>query len=183
MKKIFAIVLCVCLALTVSVSVMAASSPQNNVIVIKGEGTDESGAAIKEDTYVTVSENGVITVTSSSKYGKFDSWSIYVVEETVDPTTGVAKKVTRLAKLNEDFVIVTGDLKSDTIKIKPISSGVKIAVAGNYGNTITDPLKTSDAAGTPAKSDKTGDASAMLLVVSLLSGAAVLFGAKRQFSK
>ena len=137
MKKILAIVLCVCIALTLSVSVMAASSPANRVIIRKGIATKADGSSIATDTFVEVAEDNSITVTANEKvYGKFNSWTIYVVK-TVD---GSDKVEYVEAKEGVDYTIVSGSLKDGTIVIKPIN---KIAVAGNYANAVTNPAEVS----------------------------------------
>ena len=176
MKKVLAIILCVLIALTLSVSVLAESSPENKVIIRKGVGTKQDGSGIPADTFVEVAEDSSVTVTANEKvYGKFNKWSIYVIknvggtEQTVEAKEGV------------DYTIVSGSLKDGTIVIKPIN---QVVIAGNYNNTITDPLETSEKPGKPVSSSKTGsDLSVMYIALVLLAASAVVFGAKRQLSK
>lgn len=179
MKKLLAIVLCVCLALTISLTAMAAPSPENSVIIRKGDGTAQDGSSIPEDTYVSVAEDNTVTIKAGDEkvYGKFDSWSIYVLQA----IPGTTKYKAVAAKLNVDYVIVSGSLDSDTLVIKPLT---KISVCGNYADTVTDPLSVSSVPGTKTdKGPKTGDMSAMYIAVLLLAGCAFAFGAKRQLSK
>lgn len=130
MKKLLAIVLCVCIALTLSVSVLAESSPQNTIIIRRGVGTKQDGSNIPQDTFVEVAANNTVTVKANEKtYGKFNSWTIYVVTddgEYVEAEEGV------------DFEIVNGSLDSTTLTFKSLSDS-PLTVAGNYNGEITDP--------------------------------------------
>ena len=182
MKKVLAIVLCVCLALTLSVSAMAAGSPENNVIVRKGDASKQTGdtsASFPVDTFVEVAPDNTVTVVANEKtYGTFNSWSIYVLSN-VAGTSGALKATA--AKAGVDYTVVSGNLKSKTLVIKSIN---RLAVCGNYGGTITDPLSASTVPGTkPDKSPKHGDLNVMYIAIAMLAAGAVLFGAKRQLSK
>ena len=172
MKKTLAILLCVCLAFTLSVSAFAAESPSNKVVIIKGVGTKEDGTVVPVDTFVDVADDSSVTVVADEKtYGKFDGWTIYLVDDDGNYTE---------AKEGVDYTVKEGDLSSDKLVIVPIN---KIAIAGNYGGKITDPAKGSGTNGTTKDSPKTGDLNVMYAVVLLLAASAFAFGAKRQLSK
>ncbi|MBO4432525.1 MAG: hypothetical protein J5852_03220 [Clostridia bacterium] len=134
MKKVLAVILCVCIALTLSVSVIAEESPQNTVIIRKGVGTKQDGTTIGQDTFVEVASDDSVTVKANEKtYGTFNKWSIFVVGEDGEYTE---------AEEGTDFEIVDGDLESEEITVKPIG-GSKIAIAGNYNEKDTAPEKES----------------------------------------
>ena len=174
MKKILAVVLCICIALTLSITAMAQESPQNKVIVRQGIGTKADGSSVSVDTFVEIAEDGTITVVADEeKYGTFDSWSIYVVSDAAEKATD--------AKEGTDYTIVKGTLKTKTLTVRPIN---RIAICGNYKGTITDPLSASSVPGTkPDKSVKTSDLSVMYIAIVMLAAGALVFGAKRQLSK
>lgn len=195
MKKVLSVILCVCIALTLSVAAIAAASPENKVIIRKGIGTkNQDGSSIPEDTYVEIAEDGTITaIADEAKYGKFNSWTIYVISEVTGVSAGTSfgsgvasvlnlattSKAT-VAKAGTDYTWVEGNLTAKKIVIKPIS---KVAICGNYNNTITDPLSPSSTAGKPDTSSKTNDLGIVYAAIIMLAAGAVLFGAKRQLSK
>ena len=134
MKKVLAVILCVCIALTLSVAVVAETSPQNSVVIRKGIGTKQDGSSIPQDTFVEVAEDNTVTVKANEKtYGTFNKWSIFVIGEDGEYTE---------ATEGEDFEIVDGDLESTEITIKPLGDS-KISVAGNYNDKDTDPERES----------------------------------------
>lgn len=195
MKKIVAIVLCVCIALTLSVAAMAASSPENKVIIRKGTGTKNvDGSVIPADTYVELGDGGTITVIADEeKYGKFDSWSIYVISDVTGVSAGTsfaagAASVLNLAteqkattaKEGTDYTVVEGSLTAKKLTVKPLT---RITICGNYAGTITDPLSDSSVPGKPDKSSKTSDLGVMYIAIVMLAAGALVFGAKRQLSK
>ena len=198
MKKILAIILCLCLALTLSVSAMATASPENKVMLRKGFGSKQTGdtsGSFPVDTFIEVSSDNTVTAVADEKtYGTFDSWSIYVVTDVTGTSaatsTGIsAASVLELAvtqkatpaKEGVDYTVVSGNLKSKTLVIKPIN---RLIICGNYSGTITDPLSASSVPGTkPDKSPKHGDLNVMYIAIVMLAAGAVLFGAKRQLSK
>ena len=165
MKKVLAVVLCVCIALTLAVSVMAESSPETKVIGRKLSG-------LPEDTWTEVGEDDIVTVKANEKtYGKFNKWSIYVYTQ-----DGEYKE----AKEGVDYEIVEGSLTDKTLAFKAIN---RVAVAGNYNGTITDPAKVSSAPGKKPQSSKTGDFGVIYIAFAMLAASAVVFGAKKQLSK
>lgn len=194
MKKVLAIVLCVCLVFALSVSAMALESPQNNVIFRKCTA-EKDGTTVPEDTFIEVAEDGTVTAKANeAKYGTFNSWSIYVISDVTGTSaatsTGVSaasvlelavtQKAT-VAKEGVDYTVVSGNLKSQTLVIKPIN---RLAICGNYSGTITDPLSASSVPGTKSdKSGRWGDLNVMYVAIVMLAAGAVLFGAKRQLSK
>jgi 3-polyprenyl-4-hydroxybenzoate decarboxylase len=128
-----AIIICVCIAFTVSVSAFAASSPEGKVIIKKGVGTKQDGGSVPVDTFVEVADNNTITVVADEqKYGKFDKWVIYVANADGTYTEAVA---------GVDYTVTSGSTTDKTMVIVPIS---RLAIAGNYANTATDPAKPSD---------------------------------------
>ena len=159
-----------------------------NVVIRKGNGTREDGTAMRPDAFVYVPVGSTVTATADeATYGKFNNWSIYVIEDatTTGATAGGASLITLAAtqkatkaKANTDYTVVDGSLKSKTVKIKVLSTK-KLAICGNYANKITDPLKGSSEDGSP----KTNDLGVMYAVITLLIAGAVVFGAKRQLSK
>ena len=199
MKKILAVVLCLCIALTLSVAAMAEASPENKVIVRKGTGTKADGTVVPEDTFVEIAEDGTITVTADPKYGTFVNWSVYVISDVTGTAStsefgAGAASILNLAtttkatdaKQGTDYTIVAGTLTTTTLTVRPIS---RIAICGNYKNAagqtlITDPLSASSVEGKATDtSSKTNDVNYVYIAIVMLAAAAVVFGAKRQFSK
>ncbi|MBO4433576.1 MAG: hypothetical protein J5852_08605, partial [Clostridia bacterium] len=178
---------------TLSISAMAEASPENKVIIRKGTGTKQDGSTVSADTWVEVAEDNTITVVADPKYGTFNSWSIYVVSEVTDTAAGTANGFGAASLVNlatkdkaatavegTDYEIVSGTLKTTTLTVRPIS---KIAICGNYSNTITDPLSDSSTPGT-STAPKTGDMNKVIYVsIAMLAAAAVVFTVKRQLSK
>lgn len=149
-----------------------ASNISCNFLVRKGNATREDGTATAKDVFCYVPVNSVVTVVADeATYGKFNSWSIYTIDE------AVSQKATK-AKAGVDYILVSGKTKSKTIQIKMLANK-KIAVCGNYNGTITDPLSGSST----EKSPKHGDVNVMYAAIVMLAAGAVLFGAKRQLSK
>lgn len=174
MKKVLAIVLCVCIALTLSLVVMAESSPKTSVVVRKGTISKLDGTTVPADTYVEVAEDNTVTVKSDKTYGNFNKWSIYKVVQTANGTTTYEE-----AKEGVDYTIVSGSLKDGTLVIKPLT---EIVVAGDYNNVTTNPANASSVSGS-SHSSKTGDVEVMYIAFALLAAGAVLLGAKKQLSK
>ena len=196
MKKVLTVVLCICIALTLSISAMAEASPENKVIIRKATGTKQDGSSVAVDTWAEIAEDNTITVVADPKYGTFNSWSIYVVSEVTGTAAGTSngfgtanlvelatKETATAAKEGVDYTIVSGTLTTTTLTVRPIS---RIAICGNYSNTITDPLSSSSTPGS-ATAPVTGETNnlnkIMVVSVVMLAAAAVVFGVKRQLSK
>lgn len=188
MKKIIALVLSIVLICSLSVTAFAAQSPSATekvtFTVRKADVVDPAG---KVDTEYTLDAGTVITVKANSKYGTFNSWSIY--KEAADtPATGMvtlsAVKTLATAKYVEaaagtDYEIVKGSLTSSELTIKVNSA---LVVCGNYDNVKTDPSALSNADGS-ANAPATSDMTAIYAVVIMLAVAAFAFGVKKVYSK
>ena len=168
-----------------------ASTENCAFLVRKGDATREDGTEIARDVFCDVPLNSVITVVADEKtFGKFNSWSVYVIDEVVGTSKATAGGISAAsvinlavsqksskAKAGVDYTVISGNLKSKTMKIKLLTNK-KIAVCGNYAGTVTDPLLASS-----EKSPKLGDLNVMYVAVIMLAAGAVLLGAKRQLSK
>ena len=169
MKKIIALILSIVMICCCAVTAFAAESP-----VADGKVTLEvkkaEGKEITVDTKYTVSVGDVISLSSNSKYGTFNSWSVYktVESKTVEAVEGV------------DYEIVKGSTTTGEISIKLLSTSV--VVCANYDNVKTNPEAPSKADGS-ASSPTTGDMTAVYAVVAMLGVAAFAFGAKKVYSK
>ena len=164
MKKLIAFVLCIAVICTLSVTAFAAESPSASakvsVTLRKAQGV---GAVEKSDITYTIDDGGVVTVKAVASYGTFNSWSIY--------------KGKAAAVLGTDYKIVSGSLTSSELKIEVYTD---VIICANYNDVITDPLVKSDSSAT---SPQTGDVAVAGIAVVMLIAAAVVFGAKKQFSK
>lgn len=178
MKKILAVVLCICIVLTLAVSAMAESSPKNKVLGRKAIILKNGSISVVEDTWTELSADGDITFKADAeKYGKFNSWRVYKFAA----ASGTGKETYTEAAAGTDYQLISGSATSDSITIKPLGDSL-IVVTGNYNGKVTDPAAASSSSTTPT-SPKHGDVNAMAAVIVLLAAGALLFGAKRQLSK
>ena len=195
MKKIIALVLSVVMICCFSVTAFAADSPtateKVTVTVRKAEVVDPTG---KVDTEYTLDKGATLTVKADSKYGTFNSWSVYKVEASVEGvsapvgsgvvTLSAVKNLAATTKtvdavVGTDYEIVKGSLTSNEMTIKLNTS---VIVCGNYDNVKTDPDASSnadDSASAPATSDMT----AVYAVLVALAVVAFGFGVKKVYSK
>lgn len=188
MKKLIALVLSVVMICCFSVTAFAADSPSATekvtVTVRKADVVDPAG---KVDTEYTFDAGTTITVKANSKYGTFNSWSVY--KEAADTaTTGMvtlsvvknlaaAKTVDAVA--GTDYEIIKGSLTTSEMTIK---LNTAVIVCGNYDNVKTDPNASSNADGSenaPATSDMT----IAYVMVVMLAVVAFSFGVKKVYSK
>ena len=164
MKKLIAFVLCMAVICTLSVTAFAAESPSASAKVsVTLRKADGEGTVEKSDIAYTIDNGGVVTVKSNADYGKFNSWSIYKGEAAAVEGT--------------DYKIVSGSLNSAELKIEVFAD---VVICANYNGAITDPDVKSDSSAT---SPETGDFAVASMAVVMLVAAAVVFGAKKQFSK
>ena len=169
-----------------------------SVMVRKADATNEAGDALPENKYFDASVGDKITVEANDKYGKFDSWSIYVISDVADLSangaaiTGTAKilnlaatQKAAAAKSGTDYKVVDGSLTSESLTVE-ILKDEKIVICGNYDGKITDPLSgeaTVDSGKKDSNSPGTNDISVMYAVFALLAAGAIVFGVKKQLSK
>ncbi len=196
MKKIIALVLSIVLVCCFSVTAFAADSPvagsKETVIIRKAVATGEDGADMKADVEYAVKDGAVITVKADeTKYGKFDSWSIYK-DTAAEGTAAPAKSgIMTLSVLNlatatapaavegTDYEIISGSLTSKELTVK-INSDV--IICGNYDGVITDPNvdgNKDDSSSSPT----TGDMTAFYAIAVILSLAVFAFSVKKVYSK
>ncbi len=171
MKKIIALVLSVVLLCCFAVTAFAAESPvaeEKVTITIKKAETTET---VKLDTAYSFSVGEVIILKADAKFGAFNSWSIY---KTVD-----SKQVAAVEGV--DFEIVKGSLTANEITIKLKSTSV--IACGNYNNTTTDPSPEVPSVDTSASAPQTGDMTIAYALVVMFAFAALVFGAKKVYSK
>lgn len=196
MKKIIALVLSVVMICCFSVTAFAAESPtateKITVTVRKADITNPVGDV---DVKYTHDKGATITVKADSKYGEFNSWSIYKVEASVEGTAvagGEAGLITLSAVKNlattskvvkavegTDYDVVKGSLTSSELVIEAHTS---LIICGNYDNKITDPNDTSIIDDSD-DSDPTGDTAVYYIAIVILAAAAFAFGVKKIYSK
>ena len=195
MKKIIALILSIVMICCFSVTAFAAESPTASekvtVTVRKADIVDPAG---KVDTEYTFDAGTTITVKANSKYGTFNSWSVYKEEATVEGvsapvnsgivTLSAVKALAATTKMVEakagtDYEIVKGSLTSSEMTIK---LNTAVIVCGNYDNVKTDPAASSSADDSES-APQTGDMTAVYAVVVMLAVVAFTFGVKKVYSK
>ncbi len=166
MKKIIALVLCLAVVFSLSVSAFAkTSSPEAPITVIVREGSGSiDGNKVTEDKATSTVTGKTISMSADDKYGKFNSWSVYL-EDGTKATEGV------------NFKVVSGSLTDKNVTIEFLSGN--LIIAANYNGTITNPLT----AGGKEVSPKTADMSMAFVAIMLAAGAAFAFSSKKVFSK
>ena len=183
MKKLIALVLTLVMICCFSVTALAADSPEaaEKVTVTVRKATTNAGVV---DTEYTFEKGMTLTVEADSKYGTFNSWSVY--KETSSTSTAmvtlnVAAAASNVVEAVEgvDYEIVEGSLTSNKMTIKMNTS---VIVCGNYDNVKTDPMVPSNADDSPS-SPSTGDVTALYAVVIMLAVVAFGFGVKKVYSK
>ncbi len=195
MKKIIALLLSIVMVCCFSVTAFAAESPSAaekvTVTVRKAEVVDPAG---KVDTEYTVDVGTTLTVKADAKYGKFNSWSVYKEEASVEGvsapvnsgiiTLSAVKNLAATTKMVDavegtDYEIVKGSLTATEMTIK---LNTAVVVCGNYDNVKTDPnaaSKADDSANAP----QTGDITAVYAMVVMMAVVAFAFGVKKVYSK
>lgn len=162
MKRLVAVILMVALVLSLSVTAFALNSPQaegvHKVYVIDG-----IGSAVK---VVTLKDGEFITFEADASKGKFDYWSIFLMDGKTPATLG------------EHYTLQDGEsLTSTIIHLYPKTD---LIVTGNY-----DGKKTEVEVGQNGEvtSPQTGDTVALCLAgVMLLSLAGMLVVGKKRFA-
>lgn len=196
MKKIIALVLSVLLVSCFSVTAFAAKSPvaeeKHTVTVRKAIG---AAPVEKADIEYTVDKDTVITVKADEdKYGKFDSWSIYKVTESVEGVSApvnsgvitlnaalnlAATTKTEAAKEGVDYTVVSGSLTAKELTVKV---NADVIICGNYAGETTDPLVNSNVDNS-ANAPQTGDITVAYAAIIMLAVVAFGFGVKKVYSK
>lgn len=195
MKKIVALLISIAMICCLSVTAFAAESPvANEKITITLKKASAEGTVSKNDVDYTVDKGYEITVKANSEFGKFNSWSIYKVEASVENTSVASESgvitlnsVVNLAattKVTEavagtDYEIVKGSLTSDEMTVKVNSS---VIICGNYDNVKTDPLSSSNSDNS-ASAPQTGDLTLVYAFVVALAALTCGFGIKKVYSK
>lgn len=195
MKKIIALVLSIVMICCLSVTAFAAESPSATekvtFTVRKAEVVDPAG---KVDTEYTLDAGATITVKADSKYGTFNSWSIYKEEAKVEGvsapvnsgvvTLSAVKTLAATTKMVDavagtDYEIVKGSLTASELTIKVKTA---VVICGNYNNVKTDPVAASNADNS-ASAPQTGDMTVVYGVIVMLAVVAFGFGVKKVYSK
>lgn len=195
MKKIIALVLSVVMICCFSVTAFAAESPtateKVTVTIRKADVVDPTG---KVDTEYTLDKGTTLTVKADSKYGTFNSWSVYKVEASVEGvsapvnsgivTLSAVKNLAATTKtvdavVGTDYEIVKGSLTSSEMTIKLNTS---VIVCGNYDNVKTDPNVASGADDSDS-APQTSDMTAVYAMLVALAVVAFGFGVKKVYSK
>ncbi|MBR5473520.1 MAG: hypothetical protein IKU82_05990 [Clostridia bacterium] len=193
MKKIIALVLSIVMICCFSVTAFAAESPSaNEKVTVTVRKADVVNPAGKVDTEYTFDAGTTITVKANSKYGTFNSWSVYKQETatgvsapaksdviTLSAVKALAATKTVDAVAGTDYEIVKGSLTSTEMTIK---LNTAVIVCGNYDNVKTDPNVASGADKSPS-APQTGDMTMVWALVVMLGVAAFGFGVKKVYSK
>lgn len=159
MKKLLVVFIAVLMLFAVSVPAFAAenspiASGSHIVIVINGVN------AVPERH--VVNDGQTVTIKVDPSKGTFDNWVIYKTDGTE-------------AKVNEDFIIISGTTESDEIIVQPKRD---LIICGNYKGVITDPLT-----GKEKESPKTGESVVWVLASVMTAAAAVCVVSKKQLCK
>ena len=186
MKKLVALILSIIMVCCFSVTAFAADSPT---------ATEKVNVTVRKaivdnrvvDTEYTFDAGSTLTVKADAKYGKFNSWSVYKVEETQAATGMVTLSVvknlaavkTTQAVEGTDYEIVAGSLTSTEMTIKLNAS---VIVCGNYDNLKTDPNASSNVDGSPS-APQTSDIAVVYVAIVALAIVAFGFGIKKVYSK
>lgn len=195
MKKVLALLISIAMICCFSVTAFATESPvANEKITITLRKAFSEGTVSKNDVDYTVDKYFNVTVKSDSKYGKFDSWSIYKVESSVENTSiasesgvitlnsvvnlAATTKVTE-AVAGTDYEIVKGSLTSSELTVKVNTS---VIICGNYDNVKTDPISNSNSDNS-ASAPQTGDLTPVYTFVVALAALTFGFGIKKVYSK
>ena len=195
MKKIIALVLSIVMICCFSVTAFAADSPtateKVTVTIRKADVVVPTG---KVDTEYTLDAGATLTVKANSKYGTFNSWSVYKAEASVEGvnapvsngviTLSAVKNLAATTKYVDavsgtDYEIVKGSLTSTEMTIKLNTS---VIVCGNYDNAKTDPSAVSGGDDSDS-APQTGDMTALYAIVVMLGIVAFGFGVKKVYSK
>lgn len=195
MKKIIALILTVVMVCCFSVTAFAAESPSaTEKVTVTVRKADVADPTVKVDVNYTLDKGATLTVKANSKYGTFNSWSVYKVEATVEGvsapvnseiiTLSAVKNLATTTKTVEavqgiDYEIVKGSLTSSEMTIK---LNTAVIVCGNYDNVKTDPNVDSNADDSDS-APKTGDMTAVYAMVIALAAVAFGFGVKKVYSK
>lgn len=166
MKKIIALVLCVVLLSALSVVAFAApASPvadKTAKIIVRAADVDGHSA---DQTFEINVEGETVKVKASTNRGTFNGWSIYKIVNN-QPVVAVEEV---------DFLIVKGDAQSNELEIK---AKTDVIICANYNGQKTEPGNF-DNGGSP----KTADMSVVYVVVAMMAAAAIVFSAKKVYSK
>lgn len=195
MKKLIALVLSIVMVCCFSVTAFAADSPTAaEKITVTVRKADTVDSAVKVDTEYTLDKGTTLTVKANSKYGTFNSWSVYKVEASVEGvsapvnsgviTLSAVKNLATATKTVEavagtDYEIVKGSLTSSELTIK---LNTTVIVCGNYNNEKTDPNVASGADGSDS-APQTSDMTVAYIAVVMLAIVAFGFGVKKVYSK
>lgn len=193
MKKIIALVLSIVMVCCFSVTAFAAESPSaNEKVTVTVRKADVVNPAGKVDTEYTFDAGTTITVKANSKYGTFNSWSVYKEETATGVSAPVKSDVVTLsvvktlaatktvdAVAGTDYEIVKGSLTSTEMTIK---INTAVIVCGNYNNVKTDP-NVASGADDSSSAPQTGDMTMVWALVVMLGVAAFGFGVKKVYSK
>ena len=185
MKKIIAFVLSIVLICCFSVTAFAAKSPvANEKVTVTVRMADVDGGEV--DKAITLDAGSTITVKADSKYGKFNSWSVYKLNAasatgmvTLNVAGNVAAKKYVAATEGTDYEIVKGSLTATEMTIKVKTS---VVICGNYDGKTTDPSDKSNA-DDDSKSPQTADMAVLYTAIVMLAVVAFGFGVKKVYSK
>ncbi len=172
MKKLIAFVLCILLICISTVTAFAASPTASTKVSVTLRKADGSSNVEKVDVAYTLDGGATVSVEANeADYGTFNSWSIYkVVSADAKPVPAVA---------GVDYKIIKGSLNDAEMSIEVYTD---IIICGNYGGVVTDPLELSTPSDKSDTSPETGDITVVYAAL-VLAAAAVIFGAKKQYSK
>lgn len=158
MKKVIMVCLVLTLVLASAVTCFAELSPAGSLVdQVVAEVKDNAGGTIDK----TTTQEGNVQLTAKPASGKtFKTWTI----------TGADGST--LVK-DTDYQIISGDLNSATIVIKPLRQGVDVKVVATFSSGAGTPV-TPPSNGSP----QTSDSMALYLVAVVLGCGAVVFGKK-----
>lgn len=169
MKKVLALVLCVAFLFTLSVTALAteeSATAETKYEIIMRRGIGVSGVT-ENDSTTLINEGDSVVAKFDPSYGTFNNWTIY--------KRGTDGKIVPAVE-GVDYILEDGTLlTSEQIKVQAKGD---LIICANYNGEKTDPGVASKEGASP----KTGDMSVAYVVV-MLAAAAIVFGAKKVYSK
>ncbi len=195
MKKLLSVILVIAMLFAFSATAFAyesAGGTKYSQVVV-----NDTSDGKNESTTVKVTEGGTVEVTAEESTRKFNGFEVYkkgtATGTVVSAKLGVDYELVSVKKANgnsavkgTDYSVNDGSIKSLkneylTVEIKPLNAD--LFVSTNYQGVNIKFDTESGVVLSPATGDNSVNVLAVLAVIVLLSGAAVVFTAKRAYNR